>query len=100
MDSYNKSVVTFTTGLGRGAMAGSLVIFCDFEFPLDRRAGKVIRWSGKDQVEIAPKTMIADGKIKATEWHDAKKDNGYSTTPQDPKHAPDCYVRGMIFRGR
>lgn len=44
--TYSDSVVMFTTGPGSGPMAGNKVILCDFEIPIDRRPGKVIRWNG------------------------------------------------------
>lgn len=98
--TYSECGVEFTAGPGSGSMAGNKVILCDFEFPVERRPGKVIRWNGEGQVKLDPETMIADGVVKATEWHDARTEKGFSSTAQKPKKEPECHVRGMIFKVR
>jgi hypothetical protein len=98
--TYSDSVVTFTTGPGSGPMAGNKVILCDFEIPIDRRPGKVIRWNGEGQVKLDPGTMIADGMVKATEWHDERTEKGFSSTAQKLKKEPECHVRGMVIKVR
>lgn len=98
--TYSDSVVMFTTGPGSGPMAGNKVILCDFEIPIDRRPGKVIRWNGEGQVKLDADTMIADGTVKATEWHDERTEKGFSSTAQKLKKQPECHVRGMVIKVR